>query len=266
MTAPLNPSNGQEPSGAEALNIPEPSARLRSFFATEPGHRVLSAIAGYFHATLSGAEHIPTHGGALVVSNHALFALDTAVFAALIVRDLGRFPRFLGDRNLWKIPGLRELIEAVGALPGEPHAAASLLRQGELVMVYPGGVDDSLKTSSERYQLKWKARSGFARVALMARVPIVPVVGVGIDDMYSILGHERWLGRRIFGSARYDLPLAFGAFGTILPRRAPQKYLVLPPITAHGDPDSKADVEQLRARVHDALEAHLSVLRAARST
>jgi len=242
-------------------NIPTPSARLQAFWSTRPGRSSLSLIADYFHASLAGQEHIPSEGGALIVSNHALFALDTAVLGALLVRDVGRHPRFLADRKLWSVPGLRQVISAIGALPGDPKAADILLRRGELVVVYPGGVDDSLKLSDERYQLKWKTRAGFARVAMRARVPIVPVVGLGIDDMYSVVAREPWLGRRVFGSSRYDLPLAFGAFGTPIPRRAHERFIALPPIDTTGDPTSAADVERVRAATFDALEAHLRVQR-----
>lgn len=244
------------------MDIPAPSPRLRSFLHTPSGRTVLSLVIDYFHATLEHPEHIPEEGGALIVSNHALFALDTAVFGALVVRDIGRNPRFLADRMLWKIPGFRQLITAIGALPGEPYAAEELLRMGELVVVYPGGVDDSLKLSDERYQLKWKERAGFARVAMAAKVPIIPVVGFGIDEMYSVVGHERWIGRRFFGGERYDLPIAFGALGTIVPRRAKQTYVALPPIDTSGDPKSKVDVERVRKATRDALEAQLSLARA----
>jgi 1-acyl-sn-glycerol-3-phosphate acyltransferase len=243
------------------VTIPMPSERLRAFWPTRAGRAALTLIIDYFHATLEGAEHIAPSGGALIVSNHALFALDTVVLAALIVRDLGRHPRFLADRMLWKLPGLRELITSVGALPGTPDAAEALLRRGELVIVYPGGVDDSLKLSSERYQLKWKARAGFARVALAAHVPIVPVVGLGIDEMYRVFGHEHWLGRRLFGAERYDLPVFLGAFGTILPLRVRQRFIALPPIPPDGDPRSAADVERLRAAAYTALERHLRAAR-----
>jgi 1-acyl-sn-glycerol-3-phosphate acyltransferase len=243
--------------------LPNPSAGLKSFFGTRAGKASLSAIAGYFHATVEGGEHIPRSGGVLIVSNHALFALDAAVLGALLIRDFDRHPRFLGDRNLWKIPGLRELITAIGALPGEPHAAEDLLRQGELVIVYPGGVDDSLKLSSQRYQLQWKTRAGFARVAMAAGVPIIPVVGYGIDEMYTVLAREPLIGRRIFGSRRYDLPIGWGVFGTILPRRSVQTYVALPPIDTHGDPDSPVDVERVRAQTYEALERRL---RSARTT
>jgi 1-acyl-sn-glycerol-3-phosphate acyltransferase len=243
------------------VEIPTPSTALRSFLRTPRGHSILSTVIGYFEATLEGVEHIPREGGALIVSNHALFALDTAVLGALLVRDLERSPRFLADRMLWKIPGFRQIITAIGALPGEPRAAEELLRRGELVVVYPGGVDDSLKLSGERYQLKWKQRSGFARVAMAAKVPIIPVVGFGIDEMYRVVGYERFLGRRMFGSPRYDLPIAFGAFGSVLPRPVKQTFRALPPIDTTGDASSAEDVERVRKATKDALEAHLVALR-----
>ncbi len=267
MSAPRTPTepgdDGRSPArdAGGAPRVPQPSAAFRAFTRTAAGRALITGVERYFHAELVHGERIPRDGGALIVSNHALFALDSAVLYALILRELGRYPRFLADRNLWKIPALRELITAIGALPGEPHAAETLLRAGELVIVYPGGVDDSLKRSSQRYQLQWKARSGFARVALAAHAPIIPIVGSGIDEMYTIIAREPWIGRRILGGPRYDLPIAFGAFGTILPRRARQTYTVLPPIAAVGDARNPEDVERLRAATYDALESRLRALR-----
>ncbi|HEX7480146.1 MAG TPA: lysophospholipid acyltransferase family protein [Polyangiales bacterium] len=255
-----------EPSASRTYEppvLPVPSERFRELLGTSLGHKALSLVIDYFHATLEGLEHLPKQGGALIVSNHALFAIDTAVLAALLVRDFGRHPRFLADRMLWKIPGFQQMIAAVGALPGHPEAAETLLKQGELVVVYPGGVDDSLKLDEQRYELQWKQRAGFAKVALRAQVPIIPVVGLGIDEMYSVLGREHFIGRRLFGDARYDLPLAFGAFGSLLPRRVPQHYIVLPPIPPTGATDSPEAVEQLRAQTYAAIDSRLVAARAA---
>jgi 1-acyl-sn-glycerol-3-phosphate acyltransferase len=110
----------------------------------------------------------------------------------------------------------------------------------------------------------WKQRAGFARVAMAAQVPIIPIVGLGIDDMYTVIWREHFLGRRVFGSERYDLPLAVGAYGTLLPRRAEQHYVVLPPIDTTGDPTNEADVERVRAATYDALETQLRAFRVAR--
>jgi 1-acyl-sn-glycerol-3-phosphate acyltransferase len=249
----VSDSHAQPP----AADLPQPSDALRTFLASPAGNILLRSLAGYFHATLEGHQHIPRQGPALIVSNHALFALDSVVLGALLIEHVQRFPRFLADRALWKIPGLRGVIRAIGGLPGDPRSADVLLRNGELVVVYPGGVDDSLKHNSQHHRLMWKNRVGFARVAMTARVPIIPVVGLGIDDMYRVIAREHYLGRRIFGSERYDLPLPMGALGTILPRRAPQHYEVLPPIDTSGDPSSEADIEKVRAATYHALETRL---------
>jgi 1-acyl-sn-glycerol-3-phosphate acyltransferase len=216
----------------------------------------------YFDATIDGVEHVPKDSGVLLVGNHAMFGLDGYVLGSLLLRETSRVPRFLGERNLWRVPGLAQLLTGVGALPGEPKRAVELLAAGELVIVYPGGVDDSFKKSSQRYVLQWGTRAGFAKVAMRAKVPIVPVVGEGIDEMYAIRTREQTLGRLIFGSERYDIPLARGALGTLLPRRVKQSFHLLEPIDTSGDPERPEDLERVRAATYDALEARLSLLRA----
>lgn len=228
---------------------------IRYFRATLEGHERLLATRA---PTPSSSPASPTSGGALLVGNHALFGLDAFVLASLLIRETGRIPRFLGERNLFRVPGLATCLDALGAIAGEPDTATELLRAGELVVVYPGGIDDSFKPSSERYELKWGKRAGFARIAMRAKVPILPVGGLGIDDMYTVVGRERWLGRTLLGSPRYDLPIAFGAYGTLVPRRHSQVFELLAPVETHGDPDDPNDVERVRREVHDALARALA--------
>ncbi len=237
--------------------------RARAFALADSvlGRAVSALPVRWFHATLEGPERIPDEGGALLVGNHAFMGLDGVVLGALVTREKHRIVRFLGERHLWDIPGLGPVLESVGAVPGEPEAAVAMLRAGDLVGVYPGGVDDSFKPSTERYTLKWGSRAGFARVAMRAGVPIVPVAGLGIDDAYDVVGRERRIGRTLFGSSRYDLPIAFGALGTLLPRRVPQRYVVLPPVDTHGDPEREEDVERVRKATYDSLDAVLAMAR-----
>ena len=234
---------------------------LEDLGKTALGRAVRDFPIKYFHATLEGGEHFPREGGALLVSNHAFFGIDAAVLGMLVARETGRHPRFLGEKNLWKIPGLGGLLSWLGALPGEPVSATALLARGEIVIVYPGGVDDSFKAAEEKHRLQWGTRAGFARVAMRAHVPIIPVAGLGIDDMYEIVGREKWIGRRLFGSSRYDFPIALGAFGTPIPRRRKQTYVALAPIDTAGDPERPEDVERVRAAVYEALDARLRELR-----
>ena len=75
---------------------------------------------------------------------------------------------WLAEHNLWRIPGFGLLASLVDAVPGERELAVSMLQRGELVVVYPGGIRDSFKLSSQRQKLQWGKRAGFAKVAMSA--------------------------------------------------------------------------------------------------
>jgi 1-acyl-sn-glycerol-3-phosphate acyltransferase len=227
---------------------------LQRMTDTDWGQRLLCSLAVHFRSTMHNADRIPATSGALIVSNHTLLGLDALPLTALIALWTKRTPRFLGERNLWRFPGAGRILEAVGAIPGTREGALELLRAGELVCVYPGGVDDSFKLSSEAYQLKWGNRLGFATVAYEAGVPIVPIAATGIDEFYTVETKEPWLGRWLFGSDRYDLPIP----RNLLPKRVPLDYYVLPPIAAPQDSPKDEAIAQLRQATFESLDQVLA--------
>lgn len=235
--------------------------KVRELLATEAGLKLARAVARRFRATLHGVENIPRTGGALLVGNHAILGIDAVPLVALLALSTGRVPWFLGERSLWKIPGASRPLEALGIVRGEREVALRLLEKGELVCVYPGGVEDSFKLSRERYRLKWKQRAGFAIVAMRAKVPIVPLAATGVDELFEIRRREHVLGRRLFGSARYDFPLP----RRFVPRSVPLDYYALSPIDTSGDVASPSDVERVRRATHDAIDAVLRAYRERRS-
>lgn len=240
------------------MSPPRPPLPLARLAATAPGRAALNSLVKRFDARLRGAENIPREGAALLAGNHGLLGVDSAVFTALLFREVGRLPRFLGERNLWKIPVLRRALDACGAIPGTPDDAVRLLEEGELVIVYPGGVEDSFKLAEEAYTLKWGERAGFVRVAMRARAPIVPIAATGIDELFVVRGRERVLGRLLFGSSRYDAPI----IRNLLPRAVPLEYRALPAIDTSGDPADAATVERARRAAYDAVDSVLARYRA----
>lgn len=224
---------------------------------TEAARLFARALESRFRATLHGAEHLPRSGGALLVGNHAYFGMDAWVLTALLLLQCNVVPRFLGERNLWRIPIVKQFLTSVGAIPGKPDDAVALLEAGELVAVYPGGVDDSFKLSSQAYTLQWKNRAGFARVAMRAKVPIIPVAATGVDELYQIDEREPFIGRAFGGSSRYDLPLP----KSLSPRRVPLDYYLLEPIDTSGDPNDEAAVERVRHATESAIRSILDPYR-----
>ncbi len=193
----------------------------------------------------------------MLVGNHAILGVDAVPLTALLAMRTGRTPRYLGERTLWKIPLLKYALRALGIVRGEPDAAVRLLEAGELVCVYPGGVLDSFKLSSQAYTLNWGSRAGFARVAMRAKVPIVPIAATGVDEIFEVRRRERFLGRRLFGSDRYDLPLP----RRLWPRIVPLDYYALPRIDTRGDPNRAEDVERVRRATYEAIDAILRAYR-----
>jgi 1-acyl-sn-glycerol-3-phosphate acyltransferase len=217
-------------------------------FLDRPALRLLAlALVRATRASLHNAQGIPSTGGALIVGNHAFMGADAFVLGALLLRETQRKARWLAERNLLSLPGVATSLSAVGAIVGTPEAAIELLRAGELVCVYPGGIDDSWKPVEERNQIKWLGRSGFARVALAANVPIVPVAALGVDDAFAVVAREPWIGRRLFGSPRYDLPLALPG------KLVPWQFRVLPLIAVDGDPEDPAAVDHVRSQAAAAI-------------
>jgi 1-acyl-sn-glycerol-3-phosphate acyltransferase len=233
------------------------STFFRLFAGSDSGVRLARVLADRFRAVLHDSEHIPRKGPALLVGNHALLGLDSIALTAVLVADGHRPPRFLAEKNLFRLPGVRATLGALGAIAGRPDDAVALLEAGELVCVYPGGVDDSFKLSAEAYTLKWGDRAGFARVALRAKAPIVPIAALGVDELFEVHRRENILGRLLLGSSRYDLPLP----ESLLPRRVPLEFHALPPIAPEGDARDPDAVARMRRATHDALESILKPYR-----
>jgi 1-acyl-sn-glycerol-3-phosphate acyltransferase len=234
---------------------------LRPSFERFPESRVgrtlVDVALRYFDARLVDHERVPRSGGVLLVVNHGVFGFDAFLLGALVWRHTRRLPLWLADWNLWKTPGLGATLDWVNAIPGTPDDAVAHLESGDLVIVYPGGIFDSYKHARDRHKLKWRGRAGFARVAMRAGAPIVPVAACGVDDMYRIIGRDPILGRLLFGDPRYNLPLALGRWGTLVPRPAKVTLHALPPIVPEGDVGRPDDVERVRRYVHDSIQAKL---------
>ncbi|WP_308491203.1 lysophospholipid acyltransferase family protein [Microbacterium terrisoli] len=147
---------------------------------------ILKAI---FRPWIVGRRKIPKTGAAILASNHLSFA-DSIFLPLLIDRPVA----FLAKSDYFTGQGIRGwatrvFMKATGQLPidrsGGKASEASLntglqvLGRGELLGIYPEG------TRSPDGRL-YRGRTGIARMALEAKVPVVPVVMVDTDTMMPI--------------------------------------------------------------------------------
>lgn len=162
------------------------------------------AAAGYHRARLVGAENVP-RGAAMLVGNHGVYGYETPVFFWLIKQATGRYPLGLAERGFFKIPVVRTVLPWLGGVRGTRGNAVRALKEGQLVVCYPGGAYETFKKKAQRYTLRWERTCGFVRVAAEAGVPILPFAGFGVDDAFA-LESERY-ALKLADDEKYHVPL-----------------------------------------------------------
>jgi len=201
---------------------------------------MIKLVERYFRYRISGLEHIPASGPALLVLNHGPVPLDAPLLGAAIYERFGRLPRALTDHLVFKTPGMREVFMAVGAVDGRHDTAETLLEAGNLVIVMPGGAPEAFKPSSRAYELYWRQRLGFARLAIRQQVPVIPAACVGIDELYTVPWDMFEAGRKLLGVRSLPLGVLWGR-GPGIPRRVPLTHWIgepmLPPAPAEAADD-----------------------------
>jgi 1-acyl-sn-glycerol-3-phosphate acyltransferase len=132
-----------------------------------------------------GAENIPATGGFIAAGNH-MSNIDPLTFAHFLYHH-GRAHKILAKASLWKIPGLRLLLDRTGMIPVQRNtagaassvsAAVDQLALGECVAVFPEG---TLTRDPDLWPMVGK--TGAARLALASRMPVVPIAQWGMQDI-----------------------------------------------------------------------------------
>jgi len=171
---------------------------------------LVKMLVRYFRTELVGIENIPKKKGSMIISNHSLLGIDSIIMFAAMYEKTHRALRGMGEHFFFRNNSLSKYFKKLGMVDGTRANCIKLLEEGHSVLCYPAGIKESFSHYSNNYELHWKNRLGYLRCALAAGTPIIPTASIGADDAYVIYGHEPFLGRKLFGSKKYDLPLFFG--------------------------------------------------------
>ena len=179
--------------------------------------------------TISGEEHVPRTGGAVMAINHVGY-LDFT-FAGLAAQPAGRLVRFMAKKEVFDhkvsgplMRGMKHIpVDRKGAANDSYQQAVKALQAGEIVGVFPEA------TISQSFELK-DFKTGAARMAMEAGVPLLPCVV--------------WGSQRVFTKGRPK----------DLTRGTPIRIVVGEPFTPAPDSDPVTVTADLKARMQTLLE------------
>ena len=155
-------------------------------------YHFIGAVSGgpirrLFRFKSKGEENLPREGGYVLSANH-MSNIDPWPLGLPLYPD--RQLRFMAKSEMYKRP-LKWILEPAGAFQvrrgtGDEEAmqrAVELAKAGEVVAIFPEGTRRN-KGAVKRH--KARPRSGAARVALQAGVPLVPAAIGGTESLMKL--------------------------------------------------------------------------------
>jgi 1-acyl-sn-glycerol-3-phosphate acyltransferase len=220
----------------------------------------------WWRVEATGVENVPSHGRAMIVSNHAgaLFPFDASMITGAIMKrhPLPRWPRFMVLDWAFELPFLSAFMRKVGGVAASPYNATRILEQDGVMMVFPEGVKGTGKRFAERYRLQRFGRGGFVEIALRTGSPIIPVAVVGSEEIYPMIGDSRILAKAI-GAPFAPITPTFPWLGPLGLVPLPSKWRIefCDPIDVSGfGPDAAEDrslVFELSEQVRETIQGKL---------
>jgi 1-acyl-sn-glycerol-3-phosphate acyltransferase len=224
----------------------------------------------YWRVQVSGIEHIPDEGRALLVSNHSgQLPFDGSMVSLAVFNEhpAQRIVRTLYDSWFASMPVISRLFVKLGQTLANEENGIRLLEQEQLVAVYPEGYKGSGKLYKDRYRLARFGQGGFVRMALQNGAPMIPVAVVGAEETYISLAKSDFIARLI-GFPYFPISPTFPWLGLLGFVPIPTKWYIDfgEPVVTDVYPSQSADnlmlvsqlTDQMRNRVQEMVYARLS--------
>ncbi|OBK53936.1 lysophospholipid acyltransferase family protein [Mycobacterium kubicae] len=155
--------------------------------------RLIFRIQG-LKITVTGVENLPTSGGGVIAINHTGYLDFTLAGLPSYRQGLGRKVRFMAKQEVFDHKVTGPIMRSLRHIPVDREdgaasytAAVEMLKAGEFVGVYPEA------TISRSFEIK-EFKSGAARMAVEAQVPIIPHIVWGAQRIWT-KGHPKKLFR-----------------------------------------------------------------------
>ena len=193
----------------------------------------------YFKPTFLGTEHLNPQKPAMYVGNHTIYGVfDTPMLIDYLFTEHKIALVSLADHVHFKVPLWKNLVQGMGGVDGVRETARIAMQQGYSILVFPGGGREVSKRKGEAYQLIWKERYGFLKLAQEFNYDIAPLVALGGDEIFDLaldanqLLATSWF-KKLLDIPKVDQMLRHGEMlpsipKNIIPKKLPFYFKFLP--------------------------------------
>lgn len=151
-------------------------------------------LGTWFRWHIEGLENIPSQGPAIIAFNHIAY-LDPLV-AAYVIDKSGRRPRFLAKSDLFDDKRIAWILKGAGQIevrrgtrqaPMALDRAFDALGRDQVIVIFPEGT-----ITDDPDLAPMGAKSGAARLALGAGVPVIPAALWGSANVWGKGYSKNW--------------------------------------------------------------------------
>jgi 1-acyl-sn-glycerol-3-phosphate acyltransferase len=223
----------------------------------------------WFRVESFGIDNVPEEGAVLITPNHSgVIPIDGFMIAIDLAKRMKkpRMMRAVVDNFMGFLPFVNTIFYRCGQLVGARRNFEELLKQGELVAVFPEGAKGTGKSFWERYKLR-PFNVGFMELSLIHKTPIVPTAVIGAEEQYPY-----WLNVKPIAKALnfpyFPITPFFPLLGPLGAFPLPTKYYIYygepfhfykeyPPETVHNPDTIRRLVGKVQNRVEEMLQEGL---------
>ncbi|CAB0010532.1 unnamed protein product [Nesidiocoris tenuis] len=195
---------------------------------------------------IQGLENFPEDEPVLFVYYHGALPIDLYYFIARIYLLRNKLIHTVADRFLFNFPGWSIIAEAMKVIPGTVQTCSNILQRNNCLAVSPGGVYEA-QFSDHNYKLMWNKRAGFAKVAIDAKVKIVPMFTVNVREAFRQVTTFRRFWLWLYTKWRFPFVPIYGGFPVKL------RTVLGPPISYSAGDGNPEHLAKLVAQAINAL-------------
>lgn len=209
----------------------------------------------WWRVEIKGLKNIPAKGSALIVANHSGMLPYDAVMLNMAIHNehpKKRNVRFLVADFVDNFPILSLFVRRAGGVKASPENGAKLLKQGELVCVFPEGTNGIGKLYNEKYKLKDFGKGGIIKLAKDSGASVIPCAIIGAEEIHPILWKFDEFGKKL-GLPFFPVTPTFPLFGLVGLIPLPSKWTIVfgKPITYKK---SKKPLAELSSELRDTVQ------------